>query len=67
MAEKISPFDTFIEVIDGKVEVIVDGTSHLLAPGQCIIVPAHPRNTIKASERFKMISTIIKSNYEDFV
>ncbi|NBB18217.1 cupin [Runella sp. CRIBMP] len=67
LTEKISPFDTFIQVIDGNAEVIIDGTSHLLATGQSIIVPAHTRNTIKASERFKMISTIIKSGYEDFV
>jgi quercetin dioxygenase-like cupin family protein len=67
LAEKISPFDTFIQVIDGKAEVIIDSTSHLLATGQSIIVLAHTRNTIKASERFKMISTIIKSGYEDFI
>lgn len=65
MTEKTSPFDTFIQVIDGKAEVIIEGTSNLLNTGQSIIIPAHARNTIKANERFKMISTIIKSGYED--
>jgi hypothetical protein len=36
----------------------------LLDTGQSIIIPAHTRNIIKANERFKMISTIIKSGYE---
>lgn len=65
LTEKTSPFDTFIQVIDGKAEVIIEGTSNLLNTGQSIIIPAHARNTIKANERFKMISTIIKSGYED--
>jgi quercetin dioxygenase-like cupin family protein len=65
MTEKISPFDTFIQIIDGKAEVVIDGLSHWLAVGESIIIPAHSPNTIKAKERFKMISTIIKSGYDD--
>jgi len=65
LTEKISPFDTFIQVIDGQAEVVIDDHSHLLDTGQSIIIPAHTRNTIKANVRFKMISTIIKSGYEE--
>ena len=64
MPEKISPFDTFIQVIDGKAEVVINGLSNELNTGQSIIIPAHARNTIMANERFKMISTTIKSGYE---
>ncbi|MBL7859221.1 MAG: cupin domain-containing protein [Cyclobacteriaceae bacterium] len=65
MTEKISPFDTFIQIIEGNAEVFINGTSNLLETGQSIIIPAHSRNTIKANMRFKMISTIIKSGYEE--
>ncbi|TVQ00245.1 MAG: cupin [Balneolaceae bacterium] len=65
LEEKISPFDTFIQVIDGKAEITIDGNSSLLETGQSIIIPAHSRNSIKANNRFKMISTVIKSGYED--
>lgn len=65
LAEKVSPFDTFIQVIDGKAEVIINDQSILLETGQSIIIPAHSRNIIKANVRFKMISTIIKSGYEE--
>lgn len=65
LEEKISPFDTFIQIIDGKAEVIIDGKSNLLETGQSIIIPAHTRNSFKANDRFKMISTIIKSGYEE--
>jgi quercetin dioxygenase-like cupin family protein len=64
LSEKISPFDTFAQIIDGKAEVVIDGKSHFLDTGQSIIIPAHTPNIIKANERFKMISTIIKSGYE---
>ena len=64
MDERISPFDTFIQVIDGKSEVIIDGVSTTLAIGQGIVIPAHARSSIVANERFKMISTLIKSGYE---
>ncbi|MEP6737223.1 MAG: cupin domain-containing protein [Chryseolinea sp.] len=65
LAEKITPFDTFIQVIEGKAEVLIDGKSYALSTGESIIIPAHHRNTIIANERFKMISTIIKSGYDE--
>jgi quercetin dioxygenase-like cupin family protein len=64
LTEKTSPFDTFVQIIDGKAEIVIDGVSNLLDTGQSIIIPAHTSNTVRANERFKMISTIIKSGYE---
>lgn len=65
LEEKTSPFDTFIQIIDGKADVYIDGNLNQLQTGQGIIIPAHSRNSIKANNRFKMISTVIKSGYED--
>jgi small nuclear ribonucleoprotein (snRNP)-like protein len=62
---KIVAYDNFVEIIDGKAEIIIDGISNLLDTGQSIIIPAHTSNILKANERFKMISTIIKCGYED--
>ncbi len=65
LEQKTTPFDKFIQIIDGKAEVIIDDNSQLLDTGQSIIIPAHSRHSFKANDRFKMISTIIKSGYED--
>lgn len=65
LAEKTSPFDTFLQIIEGKAEVIIDAKTNILHTGQAIIVPAHTSNVVKANERFKMISTLIKSGYEE--
>jgi quercetin dioxygenase-like cupin family protein len=62
--EKSIPFDKFVQIIDGNAEIVINGTSNFLNTGQSIIIPAHASNTVKANERFKMISTIIKSGYE---
>lgn len=67
MVEKIIPFDTFIQVIDGKAEIIISGKTFLLETGQSIIIPAHAPNSIKAKVQFKMISTVIKSGYESLI
>ena len=64
---KIIAFDNFVEIIDGKVEIIIDGISNLLNTGQSIVIPAHASNSLKAMDRFKMISTIIKSGYEGYI
>ena len=62
--EKVSPFDSFAQIIDGRAEIIIDRKSNLLETGQSIIIPAHTPNIIKANGQFKMILTIIKSGYE---
>jgi quercetin dioxygenase-like cupin family protein len=62
--ERTSPFDTFVQIIDGNAEIVIDSKSNLLKTGQSIIIPAHVSSIIKANERFKMISTVIKSGYE---
>ena len=64
LTEKISPFDTFVQIIEGKAEIVIDKISSVLQAGEGIIVPAHIANFIKPNGRFKMISTIIKSGYE---
>lgn len=61
----VSPFDTLLQIIDGNAEIIINEDSILLESGQSIIVPAHSNNIIKANVRFKMLSTIIKSGYEE--
>jgi quercetin dioxygenase-like cupin family protein len=65
LAEKTSPFDTYIQVIDGTAELFINDKKYNLHLGQGIIIPAHTKNNFNANVQFKMISTIIKSGYED--
>ncbi|MEO8172297.1 MAG: cupin domain-containing protein [Sediminibacterium sp.] len=65
LTEKITPFDIFIQVIDGRAEIILNGESNVVETGESIIIPAHCRTIIKANTRFKMLSTLIKSGYDE--
>lgn len=65
LAEKTSPFDNYIQIIDGAAEIIINDITHKLTLGQGIIIPAHATHCFNANVQFKMLSTIIKSGYED--
>jgi quercetin dioxygenase-like cupin family protein len=64
LTEKTTPFDTFVQIIEGKAEIVISAVSHLLQTGQSIVIPAHASNLVKPNGRFKMILTVIKSGYE---
>ncbi|MDD4109824.1 MAG: hypothetical protein PHH93_14000 [Prolixibacteraceae bacterium] len=65
LEEKILPFDMFIQIIEEEARIVTDDKSEIIQTGQCIIVPAHTAHIIKAEEKVKLISTVIKSGYED--
>jgi len=65
LAEKSSPFDTFIQIIDGNAEVFIDKKKYNMGLGEGIVIPAHSAHCFNATEQFKMITTVIKSGYED--
>lgn len=65
LAEKTSPFDNYVQIIDGTAEILIKDKKHQLKLGEGIIIPAHAQHSFNANEQFKMISTIIKSGYEE--
>jgi quercetin dioxygenase-like cupin family protein len=64
LSERISPFSTFIQIIEGKAEIVIAGKSTTLQCGESIIIPAHAAHIVKADGRFKMLQTVIKSGYD---
>lgn len=65
LAEKISAFDIYIQIIDGAAVVGINDKNYKLRLGEGIVIPAHTLHRFSANEQFKMVSTIIKSGYED--
>jgi quercetin dioxygenase-like cupin family protein len=64
LIEKTTPFDTYLQIIEGKAELVIGGVSSFLSTGQSIVIPAHAPNFVRPNGRFKMIMTVIKSGYE---
>jgi len=65
LSEKTIPFDTYVQIIHGSAQVTINKVEHQLPLGSGIIIPAHSLHCFHANQQFKMISTIIKSGYED--
>ena len=65
LAEKTSPFDTYIQIIDGTADLTINNNKLKLRLGEGIVIPAHSMHYFNANEQFKMISTVIKSGYDE--
>ncbi len=61
LSEHSTPFDALVQVLDGKVEIIISGNSFHMEVGQSIILPADEPHAVKASEKFKMLLTMIRT------
>jgi quercetin dioxygenase-like cupin family protein len=64
LAEKTYPCDTYVQIIDGTAEVIINEKKYKLKLGEGIIIPADAPYCFNAHEQFKMIAATIKSLYE---
>lgn len=60
LSEHSSPYEALVQLLDGKAEIIIGGTSYNLNAGQNIILPANIPHALKANEKFKMMLTMIK-------
>lgn len=65
LAEKTLPFDTYVQIIAGNAEVIINEKKFQIKLGEGIIIPAKAPHCFNANEKFKMISTTIKSAIDD--
>lgn len=65
LEEKTAPFDTYIQIIDGSAELKITDKNYFLKLGDGIIIPANAKHHFKAPVQFKMLSTVIKSGYEE--
>jgi quercetin dioxygenase-like cupin family protein len=61
LSEHTSPFDAVVMIVDGKAEIIINGESKILEAGETIIMPANVPHELKATEKFKMVLTMIRS------
>jgi quercetin dioxygenase-like cupin family protein len=61
LSEHTTPFDALVHVLDGRAEITVGGTPHHLSAGGMILMPGGLPHALKATERFKMVLTMIRA------
>ena len=60
LSEHTAPFDALVQVLDGQVDVKIDGESNIVQGGEMIIMPANKPHALKAIEKFKMMLVMIR-------
>lgn len=60
LTEHTAAYDAFVQILDGEAEIRIDSNPYLLKKGECIIMPANHPHALKATERFKMLLTMIR-------
>jgi quercetin dioxygenase-like cupin family protein len=61
LSEHTAPFDAIVQIIDGKAKITVAGSDYHLSAGELIVMPANKPHALKATERFKMLLTMIRA------
>ncbi len=62
LSEHTAPYDAMVQILDGDVEIRIDGNLHVLCKGESIIMPANHPHSLHALTKFKMLLTMIKTN-----
>ena len=61
LSEHTAPFDALAHILEGEVEITISGKPFHLKEGEAIMMPANEPHAVKATKRFKMILTMMRS------
>ena len=61
LTEHTSPYDAFIQVVDGRAAVTIGGKTQDVETGQAVIMPANVPHAVEARVPFKMLLVMIRS------
>jgi len=61
LSEHTAPFDALVHVLDGDAEITISGKPFQLKTGDAIVMPANEPHAVKATTRFKMLLTMIRT------
>lgn len=60
LSEHTSPFDAFVQVLDGAVELTIGGESVPARTGEIVLMPGGVPHAVRATGRFKMLLTMYR-------
>ena len=60
LSEHTAPFDAYVQVLEGRAELLIGGESRLPETGETVLMPANVPHAVKAVERFKMLLIMIR-------
>ena len=60
LTEHTSPFEAVVYMVDGEMEITIDGTPYNVKAGEIIVMPPNVPHGLKATLKSKMLLTMIK-------
>ena len=60
LSEHTSPYEALVNIIDGEMEIRIDGNPYTVMTGELIVLPANVSHGLTATARAKMLLTMIK-------
>jgi quercetin dioxygenase-like cupin family protein len=60
LSEHTSPFDAFVQVLDGAVVLTIGGVRVAARAGETVRMPAGVPHAVRAAERFKMLLSLVR-------
>jgi quercetin dioxygenase-like cupin family protein len=60
LSEHTAPFDAFVQVLDGAVELTIGGARVAARAGETVRMPAGVPHAVRAAERFKMLLSLVR-------
>lgn len=61
LSEHTAPFDALLQVVEGEMELSVEGKVNVVKAGEAFVIPNGARHSVSAAKPFKMIITMIRS------
>ena len=61
LSEHTAPFDAIVHITDGTAEITLGGQPQIVSAGEMLIMPANISHALQATERFKMLLVMIRS------
>jgi quercetin dioxygenase-like cupin family protein len=61
LSEHTAPYDAMVQVLDGEVEISIEGKPFHLKEGEMIVMPANKPHALRALTSFKMLLTMVRS------
>ncbi len=62
LSEHTAPFDAFVQVLDGAVELTIGGQPVHAKAGETVLMPAGVAHAVHARERFKMLLAMVRGD-----
>ncbi|HEY6958915.1 MAG TPA: cupin domain-containing protein [Candidatus Limnocylindria bacterium] len=60
LSEHTTPFDAYLEVLDGEVDLVIGGKAVTARSGEVVLMPAGVPHAVNAARRFKMLLTMVR-------